>query len=264
MTAGPPARTVRGMDVEAELADLDEALCRAGTPERAEGERRYLKSDLVHRGVRLPVLRTMTRALLRRHPGLDRADLLALVPRLWEEPAGAVVFERRMIAVLLLEERVGLLERDDLALVERMIRTAHTWALVDPLAVRVAGGLLTGRPWAAEVLDRWAADGDFWVRRSALLAHLPGVRSGEGDLDRFLRYADAMLDEREFFVRKAIGWVLREVGRRRGDQVFAWLLPRARRAGGVTVREAVKYLSEAQRDAVLAARRRVGDAARPA
>jgi 3-methyladenine DNA glycosylase AlkD len=51
-----------------------------------------------------------------------------------------------------------------------------------------------------------------------------------------------MLDEREFFVRKAIGWVLRELGRRRPEVVAAWLLPRARRASAVTWREAVKPL----------------------
>lgn len=61
-----------------------------------------------------------------------------------------------------------------------------------------------------------------------------------------------MLDEREFFVRKAIGWVLRDTSRKRPDLVFEWLLPRAARASGVTRREAVKYLSAEQRDAIAA------------
>ena len=51
-----------------------------------------------------------------------------------------------------------------------------------------------------------------------------------------------MLEEREFFIRKAIGWVLREAGKRRPDDVAAWLAPRTDRASGVTMREAVKYL----------------------
>jgi 3-methyladenine DNA glycosylase AlkD len=63
-----------------------------------------------------------------------------------------------------------------------------------------------------------------------------------------------MLDETEFFIRKAIGWVLRDTARRRPELVFEWLLPRARRASGVTLREAVKPLSAQQRAAVLAAR----------
>lgn len=88
------------------------------------------------------------------------------------------------------------------------------------------------------------------ARRPLLVA----LRRGAGDFERFARYADAMLDEQEFFIRKAIGWVLRDTGRKRPDLVFDWLLPRAARASGVTVREAVKPLTDAQRAAILAAR----------
>ena len=75
--------------------------------------------------------------------------------------------------------------------------------------------------------------------------------AGGGDFGRFSRYADAMLAEREFFIRKAIGWVLREVARRRPELVAAWLGPRVHLASGVTVREAVKPLSEPIRAALL-------------
>jgi len=91
-------------------------------------------------------------------------------------------------------------------------------------------------------LDRWARDPDFWVRRSAMLALLVPLRRGGGDFERFSRYADAMLDEREFFIRKAIGWVLRETSKRRPAMIAEWLAPRMRRASGVTLREALKYL----------------------
>jgi 3-methyladenine DNA glycosylase AlkD len=76
--------------------------------------------------------------------------------------------------------------------------------------------------------------------------HLRPLGAGGGDWDRFSRYADALLDEREFFIRKAIGWVLRATSRRRPDLVYAWILPRAERASGVTLREAIKYLSAEQ------------------
>ncbi len=62
-----------------------------------------------------------------------------------------------------------------------------------------------------------------------------------------------MLDEKEFFIRKAIGWVLRETSKHHPDEVYAWVLPRAGRASGVTLREVVKYLSPVQRSAILAA-----------
>ena len=142
-----------------------------------------------------------------------------------------------------------------MVLLERLLRESRTWALVDGLAGSVVGSLVERAPTAAAALDRWAVDGDFWIRRSALLALLVPLRGGAGDFDRFGRYAEAMLDEKEFFIRKAIGWVLRDTGRKRPDMVFGWLLPRAARASGVTLREACKPLSIDQRAAIEAARR---------
>ena len=52
------------------------------------------------------------------------------------------------------------------------------------------------------------------MRRSALLALLPGIRAGQPDLPRFERYAIPMLAEKEFFIPKATGWVLREISKR--------------------------------------------------
>jgi 3-methyladenine DNA glycosylase AlkD len=97
------------------------------------------------------------------------------------------------------------------------------------------------------------SDYDFWIRRSALLALLIPLRRGDGDFARFTRYADAMLDEKEFFIRKAIGWVLRDTALKRPTMVYDWLFPRAARASGVTLREAVKPMSPEQRVAVLSA-----------
>ena len=146
------------------------------------------------------------------------------------------------------------MEPRDLEIVERLIRESRTWALADGLATTVAGALIEHYPKLAGELDRWAEDEDFWVRRSALLALLVPLRRGNGDFARFARYADAMLDEREFFIRKAIGWVLRDTSRKRPDLTYAWLEPRAKRASGVTIREAVKYMTPEQRAQIEAAR----------
>jgi 3-methyladenine DNA glycosylase AlkD len=64
-----------------------------------------------------------------------------------------------------------------------------------------------------------------------------------------------MLEEREFFIRKAIGWVLRETAKRRPDEVFSWLAARTDRISGVTIREAVKYLDERRADRLIEAYR---------
>ena len=239
------------MDANA-LADLlTEELRAAGNPDRAAQEKAYLKSDLEFFGESVWEIRRVAKAFVKGAKPLTHEDLTALVEALWAEP----VFERRMASVVLLELHPKLLTPADLPPVERLLRESLTWALVDALSTDVVGGILARGPdEVTPVLDRWATDADFWIRRASLLAELQPLREG-GDLEPFLRRADAMLDEKEFFIRKAIGWVLREVGKRRPEEVAAWLAPRTDRASGVTMREAVKYLSAADSDRLMQAYR---------
>jgi 3-methyladenine DNA glycosylase AlkD len=230
--------------------EIDRDLRSHGTPERAEQEQRYLKSDLEHYGVTVPAVRAVAKATYREHADLSHDELVALVTALWAVP----VHERRSVSVELLDLYADRLRPGDMKLLERLLRESKTWALVDNIAATVVGGLIDRHPKSVKTLDRWAKDKDFWIRRSALLALLIALRRGDGDFERFSRYADAMLDEREFFIRKAIGWVLRDTAKKRPDMVYEWLLPRASRASGVTLREAVKPLSARQRATVLAAR----------
>jgi 3-methyladenine DNA glycosylase AlkD len=229
---------------------VERALRDAGDPGRAEHEKRYLKSELQHVGASVPAIRKIIQAELTHHGPLGHDELIELVTALW----ASRVHECRMAAVELLELRPELLRAADIDLVERLLRESRTWALVDGLAASVVGELVERHPELSEALDRWSRDEDFWIRRAALLALLLPLRRGQGDFDRFGRYADAMLEEREFFIRKAIGWVLRDTARQRPDLVFDWLAPRAARASGVTIREAQKYLSAEQRGGIAAAR----------
>jgi 3-methyladenine DNA glycosylase AlkD len=199
---------------------------RQATPARAEREKAYLKSDLRHFGASVPAIRKVAVAASVDHVA-GRDELLLLVEALWARP----VHECRMTAVELLDLGSGLLRARDLTLVERLIREAKTWALVDGLAASVASALVERCPELGASLDRWSTDSDFWVRRSALLALLVPLRRGQGDFDRFSRYAEAVLADREFFVRKAIGWVLRDTAKKRPDLVYAWLEPRAAGVG---------------------------------
>jgi 3-methyladenine DNA glycosylase AlkD len=238
------------MPIEAaQVADDIEGELRAqATPERAEGEKRYLKSDLGHLGATVLQTRRAVRSFRGQRPELSHNELVATVEALWAKP----IHERRAAAALLLDACPDLVRAGDLPLLERLVRESRTWALVDVLAGDVLGALLVAHPKTAPELDRWARDEDFWVRRAALLAWIEPLKQG-APFDRFAGYADSMLDEKELFIRKAIGWVLRETAKQRPDEVYEWLAPRTDRASGVTMREAVKYLSAERRDELLAA-----------
>ncbi|MBO0825734.1 MAG: DNA alkylation repair protein [Actinobacteria bacterium] len=237
-------------DAIADAAGIEYDLRAAGSPERAASEQNYLKSSLEFAGTTVPATRAIVTRWRRAHPDLTRQRLTAVAAELWNRP----VFECRLAAVVLLTDRRQLLIADDVQLVERFLRTAGTWALVDGLAADVMGSLVERFPELLAVLDRWAVDEDFWLRRSALLALLVPLRRGDlAEWERFNGYADAMLAEREFFIRKAIGWVLRETAKKHPDLVADWLAPRVHRASGVTIREAVRWLPPAQRAALMTA-----------
>jgi 3-methyladenine DNA glycosylase AlkD len=230
---------VGAFDAEQAARALTAALRPLGTPERAAREKQYLKSDLDFLGVTVPEIRQTVKAAARGYRGdLDREAIVAWALALWREP----VHEHRMAAVEVLTLGVRRLGAQDLGTVEQVIREARTWALVDALACDVAGeiALRSGSAWPR--IDGWARDGDFWVRRSALLALLPGIRSGLPDLARFTSYAEPQLADKEFFIRKAIGWVLREISRRDPQWVADWTDTHLSRLSGVTFREAVRRL----------------------
>jgi 3-methyladenine DNA glycosylase AlkD len=242
--AKPQSPTVSAARLEARLRAI-------GSTERAIGEKAYLKSDLDFLGLTVWQIRSEVKELLGQMAALDHDQLVALADALWSEP----IFDRRMAATMLLDLRSGLLDATDLPFLERLLSDSHTWALVDTLAGDVVGSILAAdEAGTRPMLDRWAEDNDFWIRRSAMLAWLKPLRHGAA-LEPFLGYADAMLDEKEFFIRKAIGWVLREVGKRRPEEVAGWLAPRTHRASGVTMREAVKYLPRPVSDRLMQAYR---------
>jgi 3-methyladenine DNA glycosylase AlkD len=232
------------VDVASEVAAVDAALAARGTRKRADGAKAYLKSDLDFYGVDAKGIRATVREVYGRHPGLDRDGLISLVRALWTVP----VFEMRAVAVGLCEYAPDLLGPEDLELIEELLRQSRTWALVDWLCTKVVAPIVKDHPRCTEVLKGWAADGDFWIRRSAMLSLLIELRAGGGDFELFARFASSMIDEKEFFIRKAIGWVLREVAKKRPELTYGFLSEHIDRVSGLTLREGAKYLPEEQRD----------------
>jgi 3-methyladenine DNA glycosylase AlkD len=210
-----------------------------GTPERAAGEQAYLKSSVHHVGVRVPEVRREVKALLR--SGFTHDELFALADELWSRP----VHEHRLAAIELLHGSPALVTAADLPWIEAHLRACRTWALVDPLAGWVVASLAVREPDAVlPVLDRWVTDTDFWIRRSAVLS-LRALLARGLEIDRCFGYADRLLPEREFFIRKVLGWVLRELAATHPHDVSDWLFEHMSEMNLVTLREPLRRLPDA-------------------
>lgn len=138
-----------------DLAELDRALRRAGTPERATGEKAYLRSDLRFYGVSAAELRRIAREYERAHPRLGRRELRALVETAWQTG----VHDHRSAAIALLERRQEELEIGDLPWLIRLVNASNTWAHVDWLAVSIIGGVVERFPAERRRLARWGRAG---------------------------------------------------------------------------------------------------------
>ncbi|MGH7634064.1 MAG: DNA alkylation repair protein, partial [Gemmatimonadaceae bacterium] len=216
-----------------------------GTARRAEGARAYMKSVLRSprwrfHGVDAAQLRAKCAAFCNAHPDMDRNQLTAYATALFATDA----FDLRSVAIALLERKGKLLQASDVAWLVELARAGACWAHVDYVATAVIDRLLEREGDVARWGRAWARDDCFWVRRVALLCQLRPLRRGAGDFALFAEIAAPMLVEKEFFIRKAIGWVLREVSKQRPALVRDFLAPHATTASGVTWREATKYLHE--------------------
>lgn len=234
------------------LDELQPAFREAGDAHRAVGEKAYLKSDLEFVGCGVPFIRSTAKGFRRQFPKLPREEVIEVVRMLWQPP----VHELRSLAIALLEVYRDRLDPADVPLIEEIVRECNTWAHVDWLAAKVAGFLLDRSPERDAVLERWSRDDWMWLRRTALLAHLEALREGHGDFEGFSRLAARMLGEREFFIRKAIGWVLRDMSRRRPELAYRFLDAHLKAVSGLTLREGAKHLPKAQREELMARHKR--------
>lgn len=239
-------------DAAAQAAGLLTRLTDVGSPARAVSEKAYLKSDLEFVGSGVPAMRVVVKAWLRDRPDLTHDELFAVADALWAYP----IHECRQSAVELLVFRPQLITLLDVPWLYNTLRDSYTWALVDPLAGTVVADL-AARDAAGLMphLDRWVHDLDFWIRRSAVLS-LRTLLRNDRELDRFFAYATLLLPETEFFVRKVLGWVLREVAGRHPEMVSAWLRDHMAQMNLVTLREPMRKLADAEELRLLYDRRR--------
>lgn len=232
--------TVLG-EAEAVLA----ALVDAADPERARFEKAYMKSALDFTGAPVTVLRAEARRLRDAWRHRSAADRRALAERLVRHGH----FDVRKVGVKFLAHLAHATSKTpralsvaDLPWLVELVRFTAAWAHVDELATQVVAPILEAAPERPAVLRRWVKDESFWVRRAALLALEPSLRRGGGDFALFTELATPLLGEKEFFLRKAIGWTLRSAARTRPDAVRAYVAQHEGVMSGLTRREALKHL----------------------
>ena len=228
-------------------ADVQTALAQLADPVRAKNLAWYFKSGPgdygegdQFRGIRVPTLRT----LVRRYPDLPLADATALLASPWHED--------RLLALLILVDQY---RRGDIAARQAIfdLYLAHTdrinnWDLVDLSAPNIVGRHLCGGDTG--LLTTLAQSASLWGRRIAILATFHFI--DQGRLDEPLRIGDLLCYDKHDLIHKAVGWMLREVGKRDLAAEEAFLLPRYKTMPRTMLRYAIEKFPPARRQAYLA------------
>ncbi|MFD5224691.1 DNA alkylation repair protein [Microbacterium sp. NPDC058342] len=215
------------------LADRVRAELRAAAdPARAPGQQAYTKSEIPLLGVRVPSVRELVRRTC--HDETDASVLRDTALLLWR-CAGFREERYAALAVMALSPLRG--DVRTLPVHEEMIRTGAWWDLVDEAARRLRE-LLDTDPGIAIEMRIWADDDDLWVRRAAIICQI-GRRTAT-DLGLLEHAILTNLADREFFIRKAIGWALRELGKSNPEWVRAFAAQHP--LSPLSRREALKHL----------------------
>jgi 3-methyladenine DNA glycosylase AlkD len=215
-------------------------LAEVADPEAAEPMRAYMKSEMPFRGVPKPARERLLRALVGTHPLADADELLDVADTLWTQ---AGYREERYLALGLVGHRryagwarpqwVGSVFR-------RWIVTGGWWDFTDEIASRHIGPLLRAHPdRLTPVLRGWITDPDRWLRRTSIICQL-----GSGAATDLALLRDAIvanLHDRDFFLRKGIGWALRQHARADPDWVRGFVAEHPE-LSPLSRREALKHL----------------------
>jgi len=157
------------------------------------------------------------------------------VRNLWEQEER----EYQYAALDYIERHLKKLDRSHISLLEWLITTKSWWDSVDTLATKSVGAVAQKSPEVIEeYLEGWAYGDHLWLRRTAILFQLK--YKGETNESLLYRYIEQNADSKEFFIQKAIGWVLREYSKTNPDSVKQFI--QSHTLAPLSVREGSKYL----------------------
>lgn len=206
-------------------------------PEKAPGMAAYMKSAMPFLGFPAPLVRKTVRSLAKDHPFDGAGQLLNTVMELWSD---AAYREERYAAIMLTDSRIGRGELGLLPFYVLVIEQGQWWDYVDAVAPRICELLQADRELMEPLLRQWSVHENFWFRRSAIIAQLPAKSAT--DVVLLADVIRANLGQREFFIRKAIGWALRQYARTDPDWVRTFVAEHHEQLSPLSRREALKHL----------------------
>jgi 3-methyladenine DNA glycosylase AlkD len=214
-------------------------LAKRSNADKARAMQAYMKSAMPYYGVNLPELRAICKRVFNEYPITSCDRWQRAVMRLWRQ---AKFREERYAAIELLASKA---HRECwtpqlMPALEEMVVTGAWWDLVDGIA-HVFGGLLRKHPKQIRpVMRAWSTDENLWKRRTSIICQLTFKR----DTDLKLLYAniEPNLADREFFIRKAIGWALRQYAWTDPKEVARYVAAHEAELSGLSRREALKNI----------------------
>lgn len=219
----------------APTGDLRIALEALADAERAEPMAAYMRDKFVFLGITAKERRAATKPWLRDAKQAEPDELLALARWCWDQPER----EFHHVGADALRAGAANLRAEDLDTVRDLVTDKSWWDTVDALATWTVGPLVANHELGT-VMDAWITDDNLWVARTAILHQLGYKTNTDGE--RLFRYAELRAADTEFFIRKALGWALRQYARVAPGEVRTFVEERREQLSGLTVREAMKHL----------------------
>jgi 3-methyladenine DNA glycosylase AlkD len=201
----------------------------------------YMKTDMPFYGVQKPLRVAVYRDLFKRFPATSQRDYEANIRALWNLP----MREDKYTALAYATKFKTFMTFESIPLYEQLVREGAWWDFVDDIATHMVGQvLLTERKLTKPVLEQWIDDPDLWIRRTAILAH--NRHKKETDEDQLYDHILRRAHEKEFFIRKAIGWALREYSYANPESVRTFIKRHETKLSNLSVREGLKQLNRAR------------------
>lgn len=215
---------------------LIEVFLPAADPDRAPAMAAYMKGQFGFLGITAPDRRALAKAALTGLPVPSEDDVAAVALACWALDAREYQYAAADYCV----RHVRRCSAAFLPVAQHLITTKSWWDTVDVLAARVVGPLVAATPALRDDMDRWLASDDRWLARSALL-HQLGYKS-QTDADWLFGACLRRAPDTDFFLRKAIGWVLREYSKTDEAAVRRFVADHDTVLSGLSKREALKWL----------------------